>query len=57
MSFNSYNANPVRRWIKFPGINPISVPKKKYLKGKPTIGDATLTDTLGINGVKRKNNT
>ena len=40
----------------FPGISPIRVPKKKYLNGNPTIGEATLIDTLGTKGVNLKNN-
>jgi hypothetical protein len=41
--------------MKLPGINPKSVPKKKYLNGSPTIGEATLTEILGIRGVNLKN--
>jgi hypothetical protein len=39
-----------------PGIKPNKVPKKKYLKGSPTIGAATLIEILGTRGVNLKNN-
>lgn len=39
----------------FPGIKPKKVPMKKFLKGKPTIGAATLIETLGTRGVNLRN--
>lgn len=49
-------------WMMLPGISPsvravavpMRVPKKKYLKGRPTMGADTLMDTFGTRGVKRR---
>lgn len=41
--------------MMFPGIKPIKVPMKKYLKGNPTIGADTFMETLGTKGVNLKN--